>query len=369
MKYTLQMNALSSLTIAIEKFKRIYYYNGTVQDSIYDENMKMCVIFLENSVELLLKSILVINDTLSIYVEPNSRKVREALEKVDENNKLEDILIHSGDFKTITYTEAVDKVCADVCKSNKVKSILLKLGYIRNAITHFGIIGNDDEYIISFINVFDVIYNYLFPEIVKIKEISDYLTSDGFFVKTLHGVKPLLDDNNVYNNIIDFLDEIMEERGNWCYRTRVKNPDFKIGNFISLFCDLINTDNFKKMFSYYGAYMHCESLSLDMNKYYIEIGDKKGIYDGLFAVYSPYYNSSSFIGESGHIYFRIEHSNNTILIYKKFIDLPDCSDPEFEDYEWKEHIDKGFCTPYKLTKRNIKLAFKNIIHTMTSNDE
>ena len=49
------MNALSSLSIAIEKFKKVYYYYGTDKESIYDENMKMCAIFLENSVELLLK--------------------------------------------------------------------------------------------------------------------------------------------------------------------------------------------------------------------------------------------------------------------------------------------------------------------------
>lgn len=98
MKYTLQMNALSSLSIAIEKFKKVYYYNGTDQESIYDENMKMCAIFLENSVELLLKSILVNHDPLSIYKEPNSRKIKEALSKVDENHTLEDILITSGNL-------------------------------------------------------------------------------------------------------------------------------------------------------------------------------------------------------------------------------------------------------------------------------
>lgn len=115
------MNALSSLSIAIEKFKKVYYYNGTDQESIYDENMKMCAIFLENSVELLLKSILVNHDPLSIYKEPNSRKIKEALSKVDENHTLEDILITSGNFKTITYTDSVKAIHADICKSDKVK--------------------------------------------------------------------------------------------------------------------------------------------------------------------------------------------------------------------------------------------------------
>lgn len=369
MKYTLAQNALSSLNIAIEKFKRIYYFNGEDTESMFDENMKICAVFLENSVELLLKSILALHDPLSIYLEPESKKIKEALTKVDENNKLEDILIHSGEFKTITYTETINKICESYCKSNKVKSILSKLGYLRNSITHFGIKGNDDEYIISFINVFDVIYNYLFPEIIKIEEISDYFTSDDFFVKTIHGIKPLFDENFIYNNIIDFLDELLMDGRNWCYETRVENPDYRIKNFATLFYDLLDTDNFKKMFSYYGAYIETMSCSFEKNDYYFEIGNKDGFWDNLMSVYSPYYNSSSFVGERDNIYFRIEHSNNIILIYKDDMILPSSSDPEFEDYEWKEHIDKGICVPYKLTKRNIKLAFENILIDMNQNSE
>ncbi|MGN0456867.1 MAG: hypothetical protein ACI4F2_08435 [Acutalibacteraceae bacterium] len=367
MKYSLQENALSSLSIAIEKFKQVYYFNGEDTETVFDENMKICAIFLENSVELLLKSILVLNDPISIYCDSDSKKIQEALEKVDENNKLEDILISSGNFRTITYVEAIDKICSDVCKSKKVKNILEKLGRIRNALTHFGVIGDDNEYIISFLNVFDVIYNYLYPEIVNIQEISDYFTSDDLFVNTVHGVKPLFDENFKYNNIVDFLDELMEVSKNWCYQARVNNSDYKMGNFIKLFEELLGSGNFQKMFSYYDAYIKINSCDSQINDYDFEIGNKNGVWDILTAVYSPYYNSSCFIGEYGNIFFRIEHSTDTIFIYKKDIILPDVSKPEFEDYEWKEHVDKGVCVSYKLTKRNIKLAFENILINMNSN--
>lgn len=364
MKYSLAQNALSSLNIAIEKFKHIYYFNSEDTESIFDENMKICAVLLENSVELLLKSILALHDPLSIYLEPESNRIKEALTKVDENNKLEDILIYSGDFKTITYTEAINKICTEYCKSNKIKSILSQLGYIRNSITHFGIIGNDDEYIISFINVFDVIYNYLFPEIIKIEEISDYFTSDDIFVKTNHGIKPLFDDNFIYNNIVDFLDELLEESRDWCYRARVNNSDYKIEAFSELLNNLLGTDNFRKMFSYYNAYLKINSCDSKTNDYDFEIGNKNGVWDILTASYSPYYNSSCFIGECGHIFFRIEHSTDTIFIYKKDIILQNICEPEFEDYEWKKHVDEDICTVHKLTKRNIKLAFENILQMM-----
>lgn len=371
MKYTLQMNALSSLSIAIEKFKKVYYYNGTDQESIYDENMKMCAIFLENSVELLLKSILVNHDPLSIYKEPNSRKIKEALSKVDENHTLEDILITSGNFKTITYTDSVKAIHADICKSDKVKNILEELGYIRNAITHFGIVGKNEEYIISFINTFDVIYNYLFPEIIEIDEISDFVVSDDLFVNTIHGYKPLYDENFIYNNIVDFLDELIESSSNSCFQYRIKNSKYNISKFISLYNQLMNSNDFKKMFEIYNAFFDFDYFNTDnLRNNSINIGDKEnGIFDYLLVEYLPYNNLTYFVGECGYIYFIIEHSENKILIYSDAIIKPSCDEQEFEKFQLREHINNGICTEYKLSKKNLQLAFENILKMMKSETE
>lgn len=361
MKYTLQMNALSSLSIAIEKFKSIYYFNGEDGESVFDENIKMCAIFLENSIELLLKSILVLRDPLSIYKHPNSKKIKDALSEVDNNTKLEDILIKRGDFQTITYTETINKCC----ESNKVKNTLTELGYIRNAITHFGVIENNNEVIISFIKVFDVIYNYLYPEIIELDEIAEYFTSDELLVNTIHGTKPLFDENYVYNNIIDFLDELMEVSRDWCYKVRIDNPKYKIRNFTNLLDDLMSSENFKKMFDYYKAYFNVSLYSIEDNDYHFEIGNKNGLWCILMSIYSPYYNSTSFVGESGELYFRIDHSNDLIFIYSDNICLPEFNKKEFEDYEWQNQIG-DLCTQHKLTKRNIKLAIETILISMNN---
>ena len=68
MVYTLANNAISSLNIAIEYFKRLYYHNEKYSPSEVDESFKICITFLENALELLLKTILVEDDPLSIYV-------------------------------------------------------------------------------------------------------------------------------------------------------------------------------------------------------------------------------------------------------------------------------------------------------------
>ena len=75
--------------------------------------------------------------------------------------------------------------------------------------------------------------------------------------------------------------------------------------------------------------------------------------------YSPYYNSSILIGDSGRIYFRVDHSSGKIYIYDHEITLPSIEEKEFEDYEWQEHINKGFCKSYK--KKHLKLAFEKIL--------
>lgn len=50
-KYTLTQNAISSLSIAIESFKKFYYLEDKCSQSEIDEAVKICTIFLENSIE------------------------------------------------------------------------------------------------------------------------------------------------------------------------------------------------------------------------------------------------------------------------------------------------------------------------------
>ena len=108
MKYSLASNAMSSLHIAIEHFKVFFYKRSGLSQSIVDENIKISLTFLENAIELLLKTILVVGDETSIYVEPNSKAIKRAKSKKSTKESLSDILIKTENVKTITYTETLE---------------------------------------------------------------------------------------------------------------------------------------------------------------------------------------------------------------------------------------------------------------------
>ena len=113
MKYTLTENAFSSFHLAIENFRKFAYLSNDFLPSELDEARKLCVIFLENAVELFLKAIIITKDPLAIYEHPESKKIKNAKVAADAAGKpLEDILIEKGGFKTITFSEAI-KVYGD----------------------------------------------------------------------------------------------------------------------------------------------------------------------------------------------------------------------------------------------------------------
>lgn len=123
MRYTLAENAISSLSIAIENFKKIYYLSDNYSESLIDEYTKICIIFLENSIELMLKAILASEFPLSIYEAPESKIIRKAMLKVDDSHKLEDILISEGNFRTIKYIDTVQAYNSRFHNSEKVFNI------------------------------------------------------------------------------------------------------------------------------------------------------------------------------------------------------------------------------------------------------
>lgn len=137
----------------------------------------------------MLKTILVSEDPLSIYP-PNSRAVKSALSKVTKSLKPEDILISEEKFQTIKYIETVEKYNDLFHKLKKVYQVLNSLGQKRNRITHFGIDESDDlgELTIQILNTFDVIYNYLYPQLIDLDDISVYFKSDDLFVDTAHRI-------------------------------------------------------------------------------------------------------------------------------------------------------------------------------------
>ncbi|MCD8119295.1 MAG: hypothetical protein LUE29_07445, partial [Lachnospiraceae bacterium] len=260
MKYTLQENAVSSLTIALSNFKKMFYvnYRERLSKPEIDEAKKLCVVFLENAVELMLKAIISTKDPLQIYKEPNSRKIQAALSEVTETNKLEDILISKGDFQTITYSEAVDRYIKMFGGSDKEYQILIKLSRRRNAITHFGIDDTADynELTIDLLCTFDVIYNYLYPYLIELDDVGQYFTSDDIEVETIYGKKPILDDDFSYNNIIDTIYEILVDSSKKvASKIRARNPKSKICEFQEIFADLLGDKKFYDMLNNFNIYI------------------------------------------------------------------------------------------------------------------
>lgn len=364
MKYTLPENAISSLSIAIENFKILYYFTDKYSQSRIDEATKICIVFLENSIELMLKTILACDDPLSIYEQPNSRTIRNALGKVDSTCKLEDILISEGAFRTITYTETVYKYNEKYHKSEKVKCILKTLGETRNAITHFGIDGTNKwcELIISILNTFDVIYNYLYPQLIELDDIGHYFTSDDIVVDTIHGRNTLIDDNDIYNNIIDFLDELMETSKEYVCALRASNPESKINEFTELMKVLLKDNKMEQMLTRHNAQFEWHTCNFQDNGFYFEIIKDSEVWDSIGSHYSPYFNITVFCGESGNIYFLIVHDKHEIYIYNQshFVLWPQVDEPEI-DNQWINDCKNGFCERFNLSKRNLLFAFQNMM--------
>ena len=103
MRFTLPQNAISSLHIAIENFKDFYYSDRAERLNITerDEKIKIELVFLENAIELLLKSVLVTFDETCIYKDPHSKRIKEAQALVNDENTLADVLLQKSNFHTI----------------------------------------------------------------------------------------------------------------------------------------------------------------------------------------------------------------------------------------------------------------------------
>ncbi len=360
MKYTLAENAVSSLSISIENFKKAFYCSGKYTSSQIYEFTKICIVFLENSIELLLKSILASNNPTSIYKDPSSKTIISAIERVTDTQKLEDILISEGNFQTIRYSDTLNRYNESYHNSQKLFCILKQLGNMRNAITHFGI--NKDDYITfsSIVNAYDIVYNYLYPQLLELEDVAYLFYSDNIFVDTIHGIKPLLDENKMYNNILDFLDELLCEYKELACIEMAKRPESKISDFANLMRTVFDDIKLINRLKEYNAFITEMDFCYEKNRYSFDMYLNNELWARITSTYSPYFNATAFVGESGEIYFIIIHNSNEIYIYNSYSSWPEPNEPE-PDELWKIDMNKGLCSKYNLSKRNLILAFESII--------
>lgn len=366
MRFTILENAVNSLDIAIENFK-LFYYGDEESLSPYLEKKykKVSLVFLENAIELLLKSIIIekTQNNLSIFLhtdkEPYKGIIDEARELSEKTGrKLEDCLLKNTNMRTITYTKSVSYY-DDMFKANKkVLGILKKLGYYRNAITHFGIdfSENPDELSCCFIETFDVIYNYLYPQLLELDEEASYYFEDcdeNYLVETPEGKKFLIGEDGEYNNFFDFSDELLGDLS----QTRLmkvcrKNPNKKIEVYHNICKELINT-------SAYIDYFETNKLNvtLDEETGWLEC-EVQGYHEDvhLSPVYSSYYNATIYFDE-GSVAITIPHYENKIYSYVKESKYPCLTEPE-NDKQWIEDLEKGICMVQTLSTENLFMALK-----------
>lgn len=362
MKFTLSQNGISSLSIAIEHFKKFYYSESTKRSSEIDEEIKIALVFLENAMELLLKSVLITIDETSIYRCPESKRIQKAKSLVNTENTLAEILLKSGNFKTIDYHEVVDKYIELTGEtSKKFEHILKQLSYVRNSITHFGLdITSYDEIVLLFFNTFDVIYNYLYDKLSSLDDIGGYFTSDEMIVDTIHGSKFLFSEDFIYNNIIDLLDEILVDNNDYIFKLRANNGNTKISLFSNLLAETIEDKNFKKMLDFHNIRMSVSKEDILNHNYDFNLDFSENISIEVLARYSPFYNATVFMNDGAEIMFIVLHNESVFYLYKEDVTYPELDERE-NDNQWIVDEQNNLCEKYNLSKRNLIKAFEYYI--------
>ena len=358
-KFSLAKNALSSLHISFESFKKIYYHH--LRHSEYEEHVKIGIIFLENAIELLLKTILADQNEQVIFKQPDSRRaIAAAQSQVDDTHSLLDILISTGaNVKTIDYHVTVEEYNNSHFQSEKVAAVLSELGKYRNSLTHFGIeISSRDEVLCLFSNTFDIIYNYLYPQLLSLDEIGEYFSADELFVKTVHGIRPLIDKNDEYTNILDLLDVVLGDDNHFLFNVCKANP----ANKIDVFEDFVNQAFESKKMAYLEEknQLHiCRETTLESDGLEFTIHKGETDYWIMFR-YLPFYHASYYFDSNGRILFFVMFTEQKIYLYNKDKTYPGFNEPD-EDRQWEYDLQQGFCTKLELSKNNIIKAFETII--------
>lgn len=364
LKYTLSQNAISSLHIAIQHFKSFYYtkYSNKLSQSEVDEEIKISLVFLENSIELLLKAILVSIDETCIYKCPESKRIKRAQSCVNNENTLADVLLQDGNFQTIDYHEIVDKYIELTGEtSEKFEKVLKQLSNARNSITHFGLeIASYDEIILLFFNTFDIIYNYLYERLCALDNIDNYFTSDDLIVNTIHGSKFLFSEDFVYNNIYDFLDELLMDNNEYVFELRASNTRTKISQFSNLFAETVKDRKFENLLERYDAKTDLNELNILKHQYSFSLEISKEMSFDILTRYSPFYNATIFMDDCGQIIFIVLHDENIFYLYNSDIVYPPMDERE-KDAQWIEDEKNNLCMKYNLSKRNLIKAFESYV--------
>ena len=187
MKYSLQDNARNSLQLAIEFFGYSEQFEHFMcLDKNEESNLKIALSFLENALELLLKLILSRQDPNCIYTKPTIEQINaaRAIAEKDDSISYDEAMILIGNVKTITYSQAIDLYAIQYRANSKIKSVLKKIGYLRNAVTHLGINTEEER-----------------------EQVEDYMSLGfGLILQVLYPQMKVADPYYNYNDVVDMVE-------------------------------------------------------------------------------------------------------------------------------------------------------------------
>lgn len=289
-RFTLVENAIDSFKIAIDSFKEWQYVSSKKEDHY----LKITVFFLQNAVELLIKSWMIENDPKSIYCNIDTSKMDDAIREANARKMpLDEYLIAQKGIKTISYSEMLNNYYPN---NSREKELFLRLGYYRNTIAHFGI-DNELSPLTLYNTVLEV-FNWFLDEAYD-----DLIEKDKCFA---------------YNDIIDILEDWKEGSEYFQNDLALSDTSLKLASFVDILKKVMSSEGLKKFADAYEIFIDDDS---SYEKYDIRLLFKKENQEYLiYSKYDVFYNNTIL-----YFYYKgvptpiciVLHEKNQICIYNQ----------------------------------------------------
>lgn len=327
-------NAIDSLRFVIDLF-----YDSKYKDD-KKRKLKLITIFLHNSIELLIKSILIKKDELCIYKDLNSNILNNA-RSIQSQNKvsLDEVLIKDFNIKTITYGSLLEKYMDFYVYDKKTEVVLKRLGYYRNAVTHFGLDISDDvtELYSTIYGTIEIILYVIYPQLL------------------------IIDDYFSFNDVEDMFEPLLEVSYDFQRKLCIDNKNKKILRFSSLLKDTLESDKFLLAIKALGVSMNIGFTNYEESDFQFDFTYITNNFVQLFSQYSYFHNVTVFCDDRDYIWFIVDHSNDNLYLYY-----------EDESYSWRPEVYKSWdinietkCKCKPLTINNIR---NHIIDMLKKNE-
>lgn len=336
MKLKMIDNAIDSLKLVMEYF---YDYNISNKSEKDNTRLKLTIIFLHNSIELLLKSILINKNELLIYENLPSNKLDEYNKIKNSSNKtlsLDEFLIKKEGIKTINYTKLINTYCNTFDADKKTKIVLFNLGKLRNSVTHFGI-DKSDDFEDMLITIYESINIILYVLYEKLVEINDYFE---------------------YSDVIDILEPLV---GDWEESIMYSHINI-YGNKITKITDILNDILFSPKFN---TFLETNDITFKTNKkellnHDIYINFKHNDTSlNITNYYNPFHKCILLEDIEGVIYFVIDCEKGLFYCYNEDVEYK--RDPElYKQWEIDEKNNK--CKKKKFTRENFEEELQKLLN-------